>query len=220
MSDARRDRDGRAVRAGQVRTLAGRRPPRVRASEEHSAAMGALLAKAPGVLDSKGDAPSRTTVDRAAETLRCSRWSSRRARASSLDGGSRASARRADWDLPSARRPVEIPSPRSQPGAVRAQGRPGRARARAFGAIACRQKGRRAVRALPGSGVRERAAARPIWDTRRLAVAGLVPALLIAACSGSGSHQNQARPQHRQPPARRRPRPRHPRRRCARATSA
>ena len=29
---------------------------------------------------------------------------------------------------------------------------------------------------------------------RRLAVAGLVPALLIAACSGSGGHQNQAAP--------------------------
>jgi hypothetical protein len=73
MADARRViESGEALRAAQDRALAGKASPNElsRASEEHAAAMGALLAKAPGVLDSKGNAPSRTTIDRAAETLR------------------------------------------------------------------------------------------------------------------------------------------------------
>jgi hypothetical protein len=73
MGDARRViESGEALRAAQERALAGKASAHElsRASEEHSAAMGELLAKAPGTLDSKGNAPSRATLDRAAETLR------------------------------------------------------------------------------------------------------------------------------------------------------
>lgn len=61
-----------ALRAAQERALAreGSRDELAGAGAEHADAMRALLAKAPGLLDSQGGSPSDTTLERAAETLR------------------------------------------------------------------------------------------------------------------------------------------------------
>jgi hypothetical protein len=72
-SDARQVLDsGDALRAAQERALSGKggRDDLADAAEEHAAAMRALLAKAPGLLDRQGASPSNTTLERAAETLR------------------------------------------------------------------------------------------------------------------------------------------------------
>jgi hypothetical protein len=71
--DAQRVIDsGDAVRAAQDRAIAGKgdRDELAAAGSEHAAAMRALLAKAPGVLDSDGRSPSAASLDRAEETLR------------------------------------------------------------------------------------------------------------------------------------------------------
>lgn len=61
-----------ALRDAQERILAGKGAATElgKASEEHAGAMTALLAKAPGLLDSKGGSPSAATLERAADTLR------------------------------------------------------------------------------------------------------------------------------------------------------
>jgi hypothetical protein len=72
-SDAARVIDsGEALRAAQDRAIAGKgdRQELAGAGSEHAEAMRALLAKAPGLLDSKGVSPSAATLERAAETLR------------------------------------------------------------------------------------------------------------------------------------------------------
>jgi len=72
-SDAKRVIDsGEALRAAQDRVIAGKgdRQQLADATAEHAAAMRALLAKAPAVLDSNGKSPSDASLDRAEETLR------------------------------------------------------------------------------------------------------------------------------------------------------
>lgn len=72
-SEAKAVLDGsEALRGAQERVLAGKgdRQELGAAAEAHAAAMRALLAKAPGLLDRDGHAPSDATLERAAETLR------------------------------------------------------------------------------------------------------------------------------------------------------
>jgi hypothetical protein len=71
--EARRVLDsGDALRAAQDQALAGKgdRDELGSAAAEHAEAMRMLLAKAPGLLDSKGGSPSQAALERAAETLR------------------------------------------------------------------------------------------------------------------------------------------------------
>jgi hypothetical protein len=71
--EARRVLDsGDALRAAQDHALAGKggRDELATAGAEHADAMRTLLAKAPGLLDSKGGSPSQAVLERAAETLR------------------------------------------------------------------------------------------------------------------------------------------------------
>lgn len=71
--DAKRVLDGaEALRTAQDRTVAGKGSAQdlSRAAQEHADAVEALLAKAPGLLDGQGRAPSTATLERAADTLR------------------------------------------------------------------------------------------------------------------------------------------------------
>jgi hypothetical protein len=129
-ADAQRVIDsGEAVRAAQDRVISGKAEAGElpRATEEHGAAMRALLAKAPGLLDRQGRSPSAATLDRAAETLR----------AIPLDEEARAGF--ANGRLTRERQASGLgfapdaapPAPRKRSGAVRSQEKERKARAQA-----------------------------------------------------------------------------------------